>query len=159
VIHDAGLKDQYYWSRLQDLMIDSMIRFHSAFQPVIAQIDDVNAQKTLSDKIPPALIPQQAQESSKARPESNKDIPQKLMNVLMMYEEMVNNNKSYTEAYKELTRRRGLKSEHTIPDSCTRGLGLNTSEFKALVMAPDQLAALLVERFPEYKEYISEIIY
>lgn len=157
VILDAGLKDQYYWSRLQDLMIDSMIRFHSAFHPVIAQIDEVNTLKTESVTLPPAHIPQQAQESSKAKPESNESIPQKLLNVLSMYEEMVNHNKSYTEAYKELTRRRGLKSEHTIPDSCTRGLGLNTSEFKALIMAPDQFAAFLIERFPDYKENISKI--
>jgi hypothetical protein len=108
--------------------------------------------------MPPARIQQQAQESSKAELESNEDIPQKLMNVLLMYEEMVHNSKDYTEAYKELTRRRGLKSEHTIPDSCTRGLGLNTSEFKALIMAPDQFAAFLIERFPDYKGYISEII-
>jgi predicted transport protein len=158
MIHDAGLKEQYYWSRVQDLMIDSMIRFHSAFHPVIAQIDEVKKLKTESVTLPPARTPQSAQKSSQAELESNEDIPQKLMNVLLMYEEMVNNQKSYVEAYKELTRRRGLRSEHTIPDSCTRGLGLNTKEFKELVRDSDQLAAVLADRFPEHKEYISEII-
>ena len=119
---------------------------------------NVNVKKNKIHNKPTILLPQSSQIISKAELVSNKDIPQKLMNVLMMYEEMFNNNKSYTEAYKELTRRRGLKSEHTIPDSCTRGLGLNTSEFKALVMVPDKLAAFLVERFPEFKGYISEII-
>jgi len=39
LIYDSGYKDQYYWSELQDLMIDGMIRLHKAFQPFIAQID------------------------------------------------------------------------------------------------------------------------
>jgi predicted transport protein len=39
VIYDSGLKDQAYWSKLQELLVDAMIRLQQTFQPLIAQMD------------------------------------------------------------------------------------------------------------------------
>ena len=158
VIYDYGLKDQAFWSTLQDLLIEAMLRFSETFRPLINQMELFNSINEWLGEDTNSSKNIQPQLSTKTELESTDDIPKKLQNVLMMYEEMIINNKSYTEAYKELTRRRGLRSEHTIPDSCTRGLGLNTSEFKALVMEPNQLVAVLVERFPKHREYISKTI-
>lgn len=158
LIYDYGLADQIYWSKLQDLLIDGMIRLQKTFQPLINQIDVLDNEKTMRKPVPISRIYNKSPKHSQVKLESNEDIPQKLLNVLSMYEEMVKNNKSYKEAFNELTNRRGLKSITTVRDSCTRGLGLNTSEFKELVMAPDQFAAFLIERFPDYRETISEII-
>ena len=47
---------------------------------------------------------------------------------------------------------------HTITDSCTRGLGLSTDEFKALVVEPDQLSSFLLERFPDFQGFILDEI-
>lgn len=39
IIYDYGLKDQPYWSRLQELLIDGMVRLQKTLQPLITQMD------------------------------------------------------------------------------------------------------------------------
>ena len=46
MIYDYGLKDQVYWSQLQELLIDRMIRLQHSFQPLIAQMDYANGTRT-----------------------------------------------------------------------------------------------------------------
>lgn len=155
IIYDYGLNDRNHWPALQDLMIDSIIRLHSALQPIINQVDEVATQSVV---VSPTDSTQHAQRFSNFEHQSSKRVPQKLINVLMMYEEIFKNNKSYTDAYKELTRRRGLNSEHTILDSCTRALGLQPQQFKKLVNNPDQFSEFLITRFPNHEDYILETV-
>ncbi len=70
--------------------------------------------------------------------------------------EIYHNGRDYNEAIQQVADRRGLKSVHTVADKCTRQLGLNTAEFKALTEDKFRLMKFLIDQFPKDQYYIIE---
>jgi len=62
--------------------------------------------------------------------------------------------KTYREAFRILTLRKNLKSPQTVPDACTRQIGVATKQFEELLKNRDKFVNHLIRRFPMYKELI-----
>ncbi len=107
-----------------------------------------------SDKSPP-YVPPPMLPTGRARPTpSRAEIPVSLAEILEVCHEVLRGGRSYTEAIKVVTARRGLRSQHTVEDACTRQIGLNTAQFRSLLNNPKELAHHLSQRFPQHAERI-----
>jgi hypothetical protein len=80
------------------------------------------------------------------------------MEVLEVADEILHNGKTYSQATMVVTARRQLHSEHTIPNACTRLIGLNTRQFKDLLRDPPRLAEHLISVYPANERTIRKRI-
>lgn len=80
-------------------------------------------------------------------------IPMGLTQILMVCNEVLLNNKDYTEAIKEVADQLGI-SEKSVADKCTRKIGINTQNFRYFLQNTDLLKKHLVDWFPDYEEII-----
>jgi len=104
---------------------------------------------------PPRSIPRPPRRKPTPTPA---DFPVALAEILEVSDEVLNQGRSYNEATKIVTSRRGLRSEHTVPNACTRLIGLNTAEFRALLEDRKNLARHLSDRFPEHESLIRQAL-
>jgi hypothetical protein len=86
------------------------------------------------------------------------NIPVTLMEVLEVSREVLRNGRTYTQATGAVTHSRNLRSPHTVPNACTRIIGLNTAQFRRLLSDPSGLAEHLARRFPPHKATIYEYL-
>jgi len=82
------------------------------------------------------------------------DLPKALMNIFAVCKYMDENGGDYTEANKQVTRDNNLSSPHTVPDACTRRIGLSTGEFRELYRNKSRLIDHLSKYYPNLSEEI-----
>lgn len=82
------------------------------------------------------------------------EAPTRLETVLDVCYEIFHSHLNYNEAVKLIASRRRLSSVHTVYDHCTRGIELNTEEFKELLNDKARLIDYLAKRFPQHRDYI-----
>lgn len=95
---------------------------------------------------------------SEKRKENITVLPKTLSNILDVYLEMTKNDCNYPQAYQTVTKRNNLLSIHTVPDACTRRIGLNTAGFLELCSNKDKLIQHLKSYFPDHSEKIQSIL-
>jgi hypothetical protein len=79
-----------------------------------------------------------------------------LEQIIEVCHEIYHNGLDYNESIQQVADRRGLKSVHTVADKCTRQLGINTAEFKALTDDKFKLMKFLIDQFPKDQYFIIE---
>jgi len=80
-------------------------------------------------------------------------IPNALTQILMVCDEVLRNNREYTEATKIVADELEIR-EQSVADKCTRQIGINAQTFRELLQNRDELIEHLVDCFPEHKEII-----
>jgi hypothetical protein len=85
-------------------------------------------------------------------------VPKALLNILNVCTEVYEHNLDYRQACLVITQRKNLSSEHTVPDACTRRIGLNTAGFRGLLKNKSQLMDHLIVYYPNYSEEIKKVI-
>ncbi len=89
---------------------------------------------------------------------NNPVLPKALRNILDVYREMSKNGNNYTQACKIITKQNNLSSPHTVPDACTRRLGINTDGFRKLVLNREELVDQLIRYYPSFSDTIRETL-
>ncbi len=80
-------------------------------------------------------------------------IPNALVEILMVCDEVLRNNREYTEAVKVVANELDIR-EQSVADKCTRKIGVNTQTFKELLQDRDELIRHLVDWFPKHEDII-----
>ena len=81
--------------------------------------------------------------------------PEALRQILEVAELMLFNKIEFGDAAVQVGRRRNI-THGTVRHNCTRALGLDTYQFKALLRDPRQTISFLQKKFPQYSDTISE---
>jgi hypothetical protein len=84
--------------------------------------------------------------------------PKALSHILDVCREMAINNRDFRQACLSVTKRKKLLSIHTVPDACTRTIGLNTSGFVELCANKDNLIKHLGSYYPKHIEQIIQVL-
>jgi hypothetical protein len=149
VFHYGGQKDQsHFWSDVEGIIqhekLDSFFQIYKIFSSV----------KGDTDKQP------QVNHKPKAVFQLNNPInmPNGLSDILNVCKEMSQNGNDYNCACEVVTKMRNLSSPHTVPDACTRRIGLNTSGFRELYANKPLLIKHLISYYPIFSEEIKNAI-
>lgn len=86
------------------------------------------------------------------------NMPNGLSDILNVCKEMSENGNDYNRACEVVSKMRNLSSPHTVPDACTRRIGINTSEFRKLYANKTLLINHLIEHFPNFSTEITEAL-
>jgi len=81
--------------------------------------------------------------------------PEALSQILEVAELMLFNNVQFGDAALQVARKRKI-THGTVRHSCTRALGLDTDQFKALIRDAKQTAKFLQKKFPQFADTISK---
>lgn len=140
-----------YWSDLDGIIRSNNLEAFFAVYKAFASIKQ-------DEHIKQTSLDQKQKRTRKIKAEDSIKIPDGLSNVLDVCREVYTNGLDYTEAYVVVAQRKGLKSIHTVADACTRRIGLNTHEFRQLLIHKHQLVAHLTSIYPENAGEISKVI-
>ena len=117
-------------------------------------IDRFSLRRSITESVIPT---QTAVGVQKERPKRS-DTPMALADVLDVCHEVFENGKEYRQACAIVTQRRNLDSPHTVPDKCTRRIGLDTAGFKKLLENRTELIEHLIKYYPNYAEIIHDAL-
>jgi hypothetical protein len=94
----------------------------------------------------------------KIKRQYSSDMPKALLNILEVCKEMSENGNDYNRACEVVTNMRNLSSPHTVPDACTRRIGINTGGFRKLYANKRLLIDHLINNYPNFSEEITKAL-
>lgn len=138
----------YFWPDLDEIIEkQTVVRFFEIFK--IFSMIKVETKDSPPIKQAPII---------KRTKQNAPELPKALRNILDVYWEISKNGHDYTQACKIITKKNNLSSPHTVPDACTRRIGINTDGFRKLVLNKTQLIDHLTRYYPGFSDTIRETL-
>jgi hypothetical protein len=149
VINYGRQKDQsHFWPDLDGIIqyekLDSFFQIYKIFSFIKGDIEN-QPQVNLKPK---AVIKQK----------KSINIPYGLSDMLNVCKIMSENGEDYNRACEVVTKMRNLSSPHTVPDACTRRIGIKTGDFRKLYANKTLLINHLIKYFPNFSKEITEAL-